>query len=292
MAGFMKALGKGLLRYGAPVAASFIPGGGVAANLVRAGVSNLGNIAGPAGDVGTVASGAAGALRDERQIEDEARRQRDQIALDRARTGINQGQTRDAQNLNRAGFTEDATLARAKMGIDAPMARTRQAAYGDALKNIQDVNIDFQPQTGPATKFNVTGGLRPSMFGENARAAGGELGRQALLALMTKSDVPGMPTLPAQSDLVDLPELSQPKGSGALEKITGGVGLGGSILGALGPLLQQIKKRPPATMPRPVPDVPVDATMAAWRRRQPAAMDEIPRPNAFVSQRPFRNVRF
>ena len=212
-----------------------IPGVGTSAeDLVGAALNRPRSVA---GDVGQVAGAAGGALRDERNVEDTAARMRDFLALQRQQQQAGQTETRDAQAMQRA-----------QLGIDAPMARTRQAAYGDALKNVRDVNLDFQASTGAVPKFNITGGLRPSMFGETARAAGGELGTQALAALMSKSDVP------AASALTDLPELSQPKKSGILEKVTGGVGLGGSILDALGPLLANLKKRQataPATMRTP-----------------------------------------
>ena len=240
---------KNTLKVAAPIAAGFIPGVGP---IASAGLGALLNNSGPAGDVGRVAGDTAGALRDERMVEDTAKRNRDALALQRSQMDIGQNQTRDAQNLSRANFTEGATMDRANLGITAPMARTKQAAYGDALKNVQDVNINFDAKTGKLPSFGISGGLRPSMFGENARAAGGELSRQALMALMTKSDIPGMPTLPDQQALSELPELSTPQGSSALEKITGGVGLGGSILGALGPILAGIKKRGPvATMGQP-----------------------------------------
>lgn len=256
MASFWSKLGK-IAKVAAPIGASFIPGVGPAMTAVRAGVGALGSVADVAGDVGRVAGDAAGALRTERFDEDAARRQRDYIAQNRARLKMDQGQTRDAQALERAKF-----------GVAAPQERAKQAAYGDALKNVQDVNIDFQPQTGPATKFNVTGGLRPSMFGETSREAGGELGRQALLALMTGSDTP------ETSPLVDIPDVSEPKGSGVLEKVTGGVGLGGSILDALGPILSKLKKRGPvATIPtvnRQAQGPPVDLRNINFNRSEMA----------------------
>ena len=258
--GFWGGLGK-VLKVGAPLAASVIPGVGPMASKV---LNGIGSAAGAIGDVGQVAGDAGGALRDERQTEDTAARMRDALALQRQQQQQGQIQSRDqlALNTTQAGIGQNATrdaqaMQRAQLGIDAPLARTRQAAYGDALQNVQDVNIDFQPTTGALPKFNVSGGLRPSIFGDNARAAGGELGNQALAALMSKSDVPAASdpmALPEPSPLTGVPELSQPKGSGALEKITGGVGLTGQFLGALGPILANLKKRQasaPATMQTP-----------------------------------------
>lgn len=251
-------------------------------------------------NVGRTASGGATAIRDERLAEDELAQGRDRNAVDlygqqsrnqqfgddfglrRANTDINQRQFHDEFGLNRAGmdinqrqfknrfgldrskFLSDAAMERAKLGIEAPMARTKQAAYGDALNNVHDVNIDFTPKTGSLPSFDYSGGLRPSLYGDHARAAGNELARQALLALMTKSDIPAMPDVAEASDLVNLPEasglvelptatgaptaptLSGPHGSGVLENTLGGVGLGASILGALG---KALKRRKVAQMP-------------------------------------------
>ena len=273
---FWSGLGKAL-KFGGKIGASLIPGVGPVASKVLDGISmggdvlsNIGQHGEAIGKVGRVAGDTSGALRDERFSEDAARRDRDSLAIQRAQMGIGQGQTRDAQNLGRAQFTEGATMDRANLGISAPMARTKQAAYGDALKNVQDVNINFGAKTGSLPSFGVSGGLRPSMFGDTARQAGGELSRQALMALMTKSDVPGMPTLPDQQPLSALPELSTPQGSSALEKITGGVGLTGSILGALGPILAGIKKRGPvATINRNA-----QGPNASYKPRSPALLEQ------------------
>lgn len=199
-----------------------------------------------AGTIGQVSGDAAKGVMDQRNVENVNQLGYDRNALDRSRTQIDQTQTRDQYGMNRAALIDKMMQDRAQMGIDAPMARTKQAAYGDALKNVQDVNIDFNATTGALPQFNVTGGLRPSMFGANARAAGGELGRQALMALMTKSDIPAMTDVPEASPLIDLPELSQPKGSGALEKTLGGAGLIGNVLGGIGELRK--KRQAPVVM--------------------------------------------
>ena len=227
---FWGAIGEGLLGLGKGML-----GGGGGGGFSAADVACI---------VGRVSGDAAGGVQNQRNLDNQIAQGNDRNNLTRTGLDINQRQGRDSHALERAALLERMGMDRAKLGIEAPMARTRQAAYGDALKNIQDVNIDFQSQTGPMSKFNVTGGIRPSMFGENARAAGGELGRQALMALMTKSDVPAMTDVPEASALVDLPEMTAPKGSGALEKTLGGVGLGGSILGGIGEFFKKSQQPP------------------------------------------------
>lgn len=72
-------------------------------------------------------------------------------------------------------------LLRKQMEESNRQNRAQQVARGDLLARMQDINIE-----GPShiTKFNVSGGMRPSALGPNARAAGGELSNQALAALI------------------------------------------------------------------------------------------------------------
>lgn len=59
--------------------------------------------------------------------------------------------------------------------------RAQQVARGDAQANVRDVQIDAPSHI---TKFNISGGMRPSALGPNARMAGQELSNQALAALI------------------------------------------------------------------------------------------------------------
>lgn len=207
--GFWSKLGKGLGVAGGVLAAPFT--GGLSLGAIPAVLSASGDAL---SDLGSVSTGGAESLRNERLTEDE-------IALLRDRLGFDRSQ-----------LLENATMDRAKFGIDAAGKRGSQAAWGDALQNVQDVNIDFKPTTGTLPDFGYTGGIRPSMFGDTARQAGGELGRQALMALMNKSDVPAMP---------EVADLSTPQNPSGLENTLGGFGLTGSILGGLGSALKRRK---------------------------------------------------
>lgn len=109
-------------------------------------------------------------------------------------------------------------LVRNQQVIQAPATRTKQVAAGDALQNVQDVDWNYQPQSGPLPPVSYTGGLRPSMLGDNARQAGGELSRQALMHLMNQDDVP------------PLAPMTQETGG---EKAMAGVGLGANIGGLI-----------------------------------------------------------
>lgn len=248
--GFWSKLGKGLAIGGAGLGTALSFGAGapvLGATLGAAGglggkISGaLSSAGGALSGVGRAASGGAGAMEDTRLAEANLANTRDRNALQMAAEQIQQNTSRDQQGLDRAKF-----------GLDAPLTQTKQAAYGDALANVQDVNIDFQPKSGSLPQMGVTGGIRPSMFGPTSRAAGADLARTALA-----NKLAGNTGLPEMSAPVGMPTLSPPTQAGALEKTLGGVGLGGSILGALGEELKK-RQRPPVnvegtTVYNPVP---------------------------------------
>lgn len=239
--GFWSKLGKGLAIGGAGLgtALSFGAGAPLLGGAIGAAGGLGGKIAGgleKAGGalsgIGHAASGGAGAMEDTRLVEANLANTRDRNQLEQAALQIRQNEGRDQLGLDRAKFS-----------LDAPGTQTKQAAYGDALANVQDVNIDFQPTSGALPKANVSGGLRPSMFGPTSRAAGADLARTALMNKLS-----GTTGLPEMSGPVGMPTLSDPTQAGALEKTMGGVGLGGSILGALGEALKNRR------LQRPVPE--------------------------------------
>lgn len=102
-------------------------------------------------------------------------------------------------------------LLRKQMQEQNRPARARQVALGDALANVQDVNIDAPSHI---TKFNISGGMRPSMLGPNARQAGSELSNQALASLLEgDSFMPINPRGPVSLDA------NMPQGDSTLDKI-------------------------------------------------------------------------
>lgn len=218
--GFWSGLGN-VLKVGAPLAASFIPGVGPMASKILSGIGAGGEVL---SNIGRVSGDAAQGVVDQRNVQNQQ-----QPAYDR-------------NKLERAALLERMGMDRAQMGITAPDARTSQVVRGDTLQNIQDFKTSVD-RSGARPAYSSTGGLRPSVLGPASREAGGELSRQALMALMTKSDVPAM---------TDVPEMSDPKGSGVLEKTLGGVGLGGSILGGIG---EYLKNRQKHTAPAPTAPV-------------------------------------
>ena len=70
-------------------------------------------------------------------------------------------------------------LARRKYSDEARPGQARSAALGDVMANVQDVNISAPPWVKSHVP-NITGGLRPSLLGPNAREAGRSLSQQSL----------------------------------------------------------------------------------------------------------------
>jgi hypothetical protein len=117
----------------------------------------------------------------------------------------NYGQQQDAM-LTAGSMAEAARLARAKLGIEAPETRTRQAMWADIIGNVQDAKVNGLPSHIP--RVSVSGGLRPSLLGPGARQAAQGLSTQALTAMMSGSDVPEMPDF---SSMVMAPPASTPQ---------------------------------------------------------------------------------
>lgn len=134
-------------------------------------------------------------------------------------SGLGEGRRADsAADMYAASQNNRALVDAATFNRDLPMSRAQQTARGDLMSSpMQDSQI-----TGSGRDINISGGVRPSSFGASTTQAGDELKRQALLKLMD----------PEADKLT--PQLTTPRKAGAGENIMAGVGMGTSILGALG----------------------------------------------------------
>lgn len=132
-------------------------------------------------------------------------------------------------------LNNQALLGTSQFNLEAPGQRVGQVARGDILSSMQDA----APTGDPRIDKFAGGGLRPSAFGASSRQAGGELQRQALMALMSGSDkiTPQLSTLPK---------------AGKLETLGGISGLIGGLAGAAqeGGLLDLLRRRSVAQMPQ------------------------------------------
>lgn len=145
-------------------------------------------------------------------------------AASAAQGRLAEGQLTQGQDRNALGLY-NAQLAAAQQAINQHSQLAHQAGQGDVMSNVQDVNISGLPSN--VHMGNVTGGLRPSLLGPNARQAGQTLSRNALLQLLQ-----GDTNLPKAPQLTPLPQAN------GLDKVNAGLGYAGSMAGALSPLFQ------------------------------------------------------
>lgn len=192
-------------------------------------------IAAGAGVLGKLFGGAAKGQAQERAGQNDYAAQQNQQAL--SKYGIDQSAR---QNL--LGQQEQATLNRAQMGVSAPQARAKQALLGSLLQNLQSAKV-----TAPSgiRMGSISGGLNPSAISAATRAGGGELEKQALMALLTKSDVPAATDF-VKDGTVAGPQSVGYKTAGTGESLMSLLGLLGSAGGAIAEIGNINKAKKPA----------------------------------------------
>lgn len=82
--------------------------------------------------------------------------------------------------------------------LNAPSTIARNAVKGDVLANAQDVHINT-PSTIP--DFNISGGLRPSMFSDATRQTGRNISAAAARTPIPSPTAPVLPDLPQAGGL-------------------------------------------------------------------------------------------
>ena len=181
-------------------------------------------LAAGAGVLGKLFGGASKGAATERAATNAFAQNTDQIANQQY------GMAQSARS-NLLGQQEAATMNRAQLGLQAPNVRAKQAILGSMLQQLQSARVT--PPAG-VTMGQLSGGIDPSrLLNPAARAGGADLQRQALMALLTKSDVPA-PTDFVRHGTIAPPSASQYKGAGKLESILSALGLLGSAAGGLG----------------------------------------------------------
>lgn len=115
---------------------------------------------------------------------------------------------------------------RQKFALQAPGQRVNEIARGSLIGNMGDFKMAGPAGagvTGPdrANAFQTTGGLRPSALNDPRLLEARDLMIAQHLAGLKKGDLYALPQAPKQTK------------AGWLEKIMGGVGMAGSILGGL-----------------------------------------------------------
>jgi hypothetical protein len=191
---------------------------------------------------GEIAASAAENRAKGRAAEAVAGQAQDRNATDRYRSE-QQAKVAAAQLL------ENATQDRADRYLTDAQARAKQVAFGDVLSNLQDVNIGGLPSYIP--NIGISGGLRPSALGANARQAGRSLSQSALEAQLSGSDIPNLPNVSGLG--TDAPALTELPQSGKLDSILNMLGYAGAGAGAYEEIQKQRRAQglpPEAGVPR------------------------------------------
>lgn len=136
-----------------------------------------------------------------------------------AQAGAQQAQDRNAIGLF------GAKNAAAQQALNQHGQLAQQAAQGDVMSNVQDTQFSGLPSY--IHQANISGGLKPSLLGPNARQAGQTLSRNALMQLMA-----GDTNLPKAPELTPLPEAS------TMDGFNKGLSRVGAFAGALSPLFK------------------------------------------------------
>lgn len=132
--------------------------------------------------------------------------------------------------------------------LQTPAILARQAAAGDTLNNLRDVQISGLPSYIHVP--TITGGTRPSNLGDNARNAGAALSRNAILQ-MGKGNF-DLPSMPMQTPLPT---------AGGWENTMGWLGRVGGLAAPTLSAINGIQNQPPAG---PNPNI-------TWFPRDPGA---------------------
>jgi len=183
-------------------------------------------VVGPvAGAIGPIAGSAAGGAGQSRQNDNAVIAQNNATRAQLYNTQ-QQAQMRALENQSGEG------LQRSQLGISADRERARQSILGSLMKNLQTSRVSSADPRLRGRIPTFSGGLQASqVLDPLTRQHGAGLMQKALTAQQTGSDVPAATNFLA--GVLTPPELELLKKTGLLEKILGGVGLAGSMVGGI-----------------------------------------------------------
>jgi hypothetical protein len=194
------------------------------------------------GGIGKIASGAAQGSANQRVVENN--QTGDQNRLLAQMYGINQNATQNsvnagaAERMNQRGQALDEK----KFALAAPSVRAGQSVRGSIMQNAQPVKLSGLPDRISSRIPTIEGGLSPALFNDNTRALGGEMTRKALIDQLKGDEFAPMEATDFSKGIVEQPEMEEYAKQGLLEKILGGVGLAGSVIGGIGEASDAYKK--------------------------------------------------
>jgi hypothetical protein len=184
--------------------------------------------------LGQVLGGAAKGSADQRMSENNQTGDRNRLLAQIY--GINQNATQNSVN---AGAAErmgqrNQALDEKKFALAAPSVRAGQSVRGSIMQNAQPMTLSGLPDRISSRIPTISGGLSPALFNDNTRALGGEMTRKALIDQLKGDEFAPMEATDFSKGIVDQPELEEYQKAGLLEKILGGAGMVGSIIGGIG----------------------------------------------------------
>lgn len=211
-------MGWGLLgKIGAIAAAPFTGGASLGALPLIDGISQ-------------VAGGAAKGSADSRNAQN-------QQMLSQDRNKLDAYQAQQQAILQALGMQERGALDRANLDLNqrqfalqAPQVRGKQALLGSLLQNLQPVSLSGLNPKIAKNMPQISGGLSAAALGPMAREFGGLLQSNALAGQQKGDTFDPIAQTDFKGGLIAPPQLSQLKQAGFLEKLLGGIGLGGSLL--------------------------------------------------------------
>jgi hypothetical protein len=194
----------------------------------------FGAIAAGAGLLGKLFGGGAQGAAEQRQAENARIAQQNSLLAQLH--GQRQAATSNALNNQSAEQSTHANidLERRRHALAAPSARASQSVRGSILANAQPFTVSGLPDRVASRIPQISGGLTPEMFSGDTRALGEELTRTALLDQLKGDDFAPLQRTDFASGVLASPQLQEYQKSGLLEKILGGLGLAGSVVGGIG----------------------------------------------------------
>ncbi len=149
-------------------------------------------------------------------------------SLERAGLQSNNANTRAQLQNSGDQFRAGLDMERKRFQQNEPSVQAGQALRGSLMQNIQPIRAPRGFTQNPSIIDAI---------GPEARQAGGLLAQRGLQGLQNPTQFEDMPAV-SLPEVLNLPPqvLAQMQKSGLLEKIMGGLGIGGSLLGALGTL--------------------------------------------------------
>lgn len=205
--------------------------------------------------IGRVLGGAGKGSADQRLSENQQGLQRSQLlaqlyglqqnAQQRALESGSDERLRQAQtDLAQRGFQQN----QREFALQAPSVRARQSVRGSIMANAQPASFSGLPDRVASHVPTLSGGLTPASFSPETRELGRILQRDATLNQLKGDPIDTfapMQQTDFQSGVMTPPTVPELEKSGLLEKILGGGGLIGSLIGAATNTTAQRPTTPP-----------------------------------------------